>query len=58
MKVSFLTSGFPNGFTDDFIERLKKYYNKKGLLAFIASDFAGYSKTDRYVDLFVSMFNL
>lgn len=56
MKVFFLTSGFPNGFTDDFIQRLKKYCYSKGLFVFIASDFAGYSKTDKYTDLFVSMF--
>ncbi|WIV11550.1 Type 1 glutamine amidotransferase-like domain-containing protein [Proteiniborus sp. MB09-C3] len=56
MKIFFLTSGFPNGFTDDFIQRLKKYYCNKGLFVFIASDFAGYSKTDKYADLFISMF--
>lgn len=56
MKVLFLTSGFTNGFTDDFIQRIKEYYCNKGSLVFIASDFSGYSKTDRHINLFVSMF--
>ena len=57
MKVLFLTSGFPNGFTDDFIQRLKGYYCNKGSLIFIASDFTRYSKTDRHVNSFVNMFD-
>ena len=49
MKVSFLTSGFSDGFTEDFIQCIKEYYNNNGSFVFIASDFAGYSKTDRYL---------
>jgi len=56
MKVSLLTSGFPNGFTDDFIQCVKDYYHNNGSFVFIASDFAGHSKTDRYTDGFISMF--
>jgi len=56
MKVSLLTSGFPNGFTDDFIQCVKDYYNSNGSFVFIASDFAGHSKTDKYTDVFISMF--
>lgn len=57
MKVSILTSGFPNGFTDDFIQCVKDYYNNNnGSFILIASDFAGHSKTDRYTDEFISMF--
>jgi len=57
MKVSILTSGFPNGFTDDFIQCVKDYYNNdNGSFVLIASDFAGHSKTDRYTDAFINMF--
>ncbi len=55
MKVSLITSGFPNGFTEDFTDCVKKYY-RGGLFVFIASDFNQHEKTDRYVNLFVSMF--
>lgn len=56
MKVSILTSGFPNGFTDDFIQCVKDYYNENGSFVFIASDFVGHSKTDKYTDVFINMF--
>lgn len=56
MKVSLLTSGFPDGFTNDFIQCIKQYYCNNGSFVFIASDFEGYSKTDRYLDVFLSMF--
>ena len=49
MKVSLLTSGFPNGFTDDFIQCIKDYYDNDGSIVFIASDFAGSLKTYKYV---------
>jgi len=57
VKVSILTSGFPNGFTNDFIQCIKEYYNYNGSFVFIASDFAGHSKTDRHLDTFLSMFS-
>ncbi|MCA1057636.1 Type 1 glutamine amidotransferase-like domain-containing protein [Rossellomorea aquimaris] len=56
MKVSLLTSGFPNGFTDDFVTCIKEYYLKDGVIVFIASDFSRHSKTDRYTDVFLTMF--
>lgn len=56
MKVSILTSGFPNGFTDDFVKSVKEYYFNNGSFVFIASDFSGHSKTDRYADIFLNMF--
>lgn len=56
MKVSILTSGFPNGFTDDFIQCVKEYYDYNGSFVFIASDFARHSKTDSHLDAFLSMF--
>lgn len=57
MKVSILTSGFPNGFTNDFIQCVKEYYDYNGSLVLIASDFTGHSKTDRHLDTFLSMFS-
>lgn len=56
MRVSILTSGFPNGFTDDFIQCIKQFYNNNGSFVLIASDFTGYSKTDRHTDAFLNMF--
>lgn len=56
MKVSILTSGFPDGFTDDFIKCVKEYYFNNGLFLFIASDFSGHSKTDRHTDAILNMF--
>ncbi len=56
MKVSFLTSAFPNGFTDDFIRCIREYYHNSGSFVWIASDFAGYSKTDGYSNAFINMF--
>lgn len=56
MKVSLLTSGFPDGFTEEFIKCVKQYYCKNGSFVTIASDFAAHSKTDKYQDAFLSMF--
>jgi dipeptidase E len=56
MKVSLLTSGFTDEFTGDFINCVKEYYNNNGSFIFIASDFAGRSKTDRHLDVSLSMF--
>lgn len=36
MNISFLTSGFPNGITDDFIMCIKEYYDNNGIFTFIA----------------------
>lgn len=56
MKVSILTSGFPNGFTNDFIQCVKDYYHNNGSFVLIASDFVGHSKIDRHTDVFLNMF--
>ena len=56
MKVSILTSGFPNGFTDDFIQCIKEYYYNNGSFVLIASDFTGHSKTDNHTRVFLNMF--
>lgn len=56
MKVSFLTSGFPDGFTDDFIKCIKEYYVNAGSMVFVASDFTSHSRTDKHVKIFLDMF--
>lgn len=56
MRVSILTSGFPNGFPEDFINCIKEYYHNNGSMLFIASDFAEHSKTDKYLQVFRTMF--
>ncbi|MDX8363406.1 hypothetical protein, partial [Cytobacillus sp. IB215316] len=57
MKVSILTSGFPNGFTDDFVKCIKEYYTNNGSFVFVSSDFLGHSKTDKYADITLNMFS-
>lgn len=56
MRVSILTSGFPNGFPEDFINCIKEHYHNNGSMLFIASDFAEHSKTDKYLQVFLTMF--
>lgn len=58
MMVKILTSGFPNGFTDDF-SRLVKTYIKTGMnFVFVASEFENiYEKTDWYCNHFLKMFS-
>lgn len=56
MKVSILTSDFPDGFTADFVECFKEHYYCEGSFVFIASDFSGHSKTDEYLEAFLRMF--
>lgn len=56
--VKILTSGFPNGFSDDFIRALKTHIKTGGNFVFIASDFEGiYEKTDSYCNYFLKMFS-
>jgi len=56
MRVSVLTSGFPNGFSKEFINCIKEYYHNNGSILFIASDFTAHSKTDKYLREFLKMF--
>ena len=56
MTVSILTSGFPNGFTDEFIKHVNQYYHKNGTITFIASDFSGHNLTDKYTNHFLELF--
>ena len=56
MKVSILTSSFPNGFTDDFIQCVKEHYFNTGSFVLIASDFTVHSKTDEHTNTFLKRF--
>jgi peptidase E len=56
MKVSILTSGFPNGFTNDFIQCIKEYYDNNGSFLLISSDFTEHLKTERHMNEFLRMF--
>ncbi len=56
MKACFLTSGFPVGFTNEFIHELKKYLAPINHLAFVASDFSVHEKTMKYKELSVQWF--
>lgn len=56
--VKILTSGFPNGFPDDFNKQLKTYISTGANFAFVASEFDNmYEKTDWYCNHFVRMFS-
>ncbi|WP_426348579.1 Type 1 glutamine amidotransferase-like domain-containing protein [Alloiococcus sp. CFN-8] len=56
--IKILTSGFDNGFPDDF-SRVLKLYIKSGMnLVFVASEFEKiYEKTDWYCKHFLNMFS-
>ena len=56
--VKILTSGFPNGFPNEF-SRLLRAYIKTGMnLVFVASEFENiYEKTDWYCNHFLKMFS-
>lgn len=58
MKVRILTSGFPNGFTDDFRSLLKTHVKLKKDFVFVASEFENiHEKTDWYCSHFLKMFS-
>ena len=56
--VKILTSGFPNGFPDDFKGLLKAYIQTGMKFAFVASEFENlHDKTDWYCRHFLDMFS-
>ncbi len=58
MMVKILTSGFSNGFPDDFNRLLKSYINTGMNFVFVASEFENiYDKTDWYCNHFLKMFS-
>lgn len=56
MKISFVTSGFPNGFTDEFMKEFRKYLTNNQNFVFIASDFSAHDTTVYYKDLILQLF--
>jgi len=58
MMVKILTSGFTNGFTDDFNKLLKNYIKTGMNFVFVASEFENiHEKTDWYCNHFLKMFS-
>ena len=54
MKVNFVTSGFPNGFTEMFLAELRRYLPAQGFFVMVASDFSAHEKSQQYIrDFFV-----
>lgn len=51
MKVNFLTSGWPNGYTEGFIHQLSKYLTSPKSFVYIASDFSGHDRSEYYFQL-------
>ncbi|MDR1630702.1 MAG: Type 1 glutamine amidotransferase-like domain-containing protein [Oscillospiraceae bacterium] len=56
MKISFVTSGFPNGFTEEFATEIKKHLVQQGHFVFVASDFQAHDKTVWYCNHFLDAF--
>lgn len=57
LAVRILTSGFPYGFTKDFVLELKTHVHSGMNFAFIASEFEyAHEKTDQYFNQFMKMF--
>ncbi len=55
--VKILTSGFPNGFTDDLCRLFKKHLKTGMKFVFVASEFENiHKKTDWYCNHFLKMF--
>lgn len=56
--IKILTSGFPNGFTEDFSNLLKQYIKTSKSFVFVASEFENiFDKTDWYCKHFLKMFS-
>lgn len=58
MKVNFLTSGFPNGLTTEFILELNKYLPVNPSFVFIASDFSQLARTQYFLDVLIQSFRV
>ncbi|MBE5960885.1 MAG: hypothetical protein E7256_05795 [Lachnospiraceae bacterium] len=55
--IRIITSGFTEGFPEDFAKALHTYIKEGSKLAFVASEFEKrYETTDRYCRLFMKMF--
>lgn len=56
MKVQFVTSGFPNGFTASFLEQLRKFLPRTKSFVMVASDFSAHQKSERYLAQYLREF--
>ncbi len=56
MKVQFVTSGFPNGFTTSFLEQLRKFLPQAKSFVMVASDFSAHQKSERYLAQYLREF--
>lgn len=56
MRAHFLTSAFDQGFSAEFIAALKPCLPKDPSLVFVASDFSGHEKTEKYARQFLRWF--
>lgn len=57
-KAIILTSMFPNGFTPEFTEQLKRLIVQKNSFVFVASEFEkNHEETEEYFKFFLSMFH-
>lgn len=56
MKVNFLTSGWPNGYTEVFIRELFQYLTSTNNFVYVASDFAGHERSEFFFKLSLQEF--
>lgn len=57
MGKAILTSGFPSGFTTEFIQCVKDNCRQNCSFVFVSSDFTVHATTDHYARQFVELFN-
>lgn len=55
-RVNFLTSAFDEGFSDAFIAALKPCLPPEPSFVFVASDFGGHEKSEKYCNIFLKRF--
>lgn len=58
MKVNFVTSGFPNGFTEMFLAELRRYLPAQGFFVMVASDFSAHEKSQQYLQQYIRDFSV
>lgn len=58
MRVHFLTSGWPNGYTETFIRRLRDCMYSAKSFVYVASDFAGHERSEFFFQLSLNQFKL
>ncbi len=56
MSVHFLTSAFDDGLSREFVEQLSSHCTHGGKFVFVASDFSGHERTEKYCRQFFQLF--